>query len=99
MKEVVILGAGYAGLRALHVLQGSKGDFHITLVDKNDYHYEATDLHEVAAGTQPRERISYDIADVVRPQKQLSYKMKLQRLTVKVNGSCLRIKHLFPMII
>lgn len=69
MKEVVILGAGYAGLRALHVLQGSKGDFHITLVDKNDYHYEATDLHEVAAGTQPRERISYDIADVVRPQK------------------------------
>ena len=99
MKEVVILGAGYAGLRALHVLQGSKGDFHITLVDKNDYHYEATDLHEVAAGTQPRERISYDIAEWYDHKKQLSYKMKLQRLTVKVNGSCLRIKHLFPMII
>ena len=34
----------------------------------------------MAAGTQPRERISYDIADVVRPQKQLSYKMKLQTI-------------------
>ncbi|EAC9685316.1 NAD(P)/FAD-dependent oxidoreductase, partial [Listeria monocytogenes] len=41
MKEVVILGAGYAGLRALHVLQGAKEAFHITLIDKNDYHYEA----------------------------------------------------------
>ncbi len=69
MKEVVILGAGYAGLRALHVLQGAKGDFHITLIDKNDYHYDATDLHEVAAGTQPRDRICYPINDVVRPQK------------------------------
>lgn len=69
MKEVVILGAGYAGLRALHVLQGAKEAFHITLIDKNDYHYEATDLHEVAAGTQPRDRICYPINDVVRPQK------------------------------
>ncbi|MBM9833822.1 NAD(P)/FAD-dependent oxidoreductase, partial [Enterococcus faecalis] len=61
MKEVVILGAGYAGLRALHVLQGAKEAFHITLIDKNDYHYEATDLHEVAAGTRPRDRICYPI--------------------------------------
>ena len=36
MKEVVILGAGYAGLRALHVLQGAKEAFHITLIAKND---------------------------------------------------------------
>ncbi|KRL05940.1 NAD(P)/FAD-dependent oxidoreductase [Liquorilactobacillus oeni] len=66
MKEIVILGAGYAGLRALHYLQAAKGDFHITLVDRNDYHYEATDLHEVAAGTQPKEKITYPIRDVVK---------------------------------
>ena len=57
MKEIAILGAGYAGLRALHVLQKSGADIHISLVDRNDYHYESTSLHEVAAGTQPDEKI------------------------------------------
>lgn len=66
MKEIVILGAGYAGLRALHMLQKSGADIHITLVDRNDYHYEATSLHEVAAGTQPVNKICYDIKDVVK---------------------------------
>ncbi|KRM96136.1 pyridine nucleotide-disulfide family oxidoreductase [Liquorilactobacillus aquaticus DSM 21051] len=66
MKEIVILGAGYAGLKALRRLQANKGDFHITLVDRNKYHYEATDLHEVAAGTQPKGKITFPIADVVK---------------------------------
>lgn len=66
MKEIVILGAGYAGLKALRRLQADKGDFHVTLVDRNDYHYEATDLHEVAAGTQSREKITFPIADVIK---------------------------------
>lgn len=65
-KHVVILGAGYAGLRALHELQKGDKEIKITLVDRNDYHYEATDLHEVAAGTQPAEKICYKIEDVVK---------------------------------
>lgn len=69
MDEIVILGAGYAGLRALKELQRKKGDFHITLVDQNDYHYEATDLHEVASGNQPSDKIIYDIADVVQESR------------------------------
>ncbi|GAA3015973.1 NAD(P)/FAD-dependent oxidoreductase [Tetragenococcus solitarius] len=64
MKEVAILGAGYAGLRALRELQ-KQSEMHITLVDRNDYHYEATDLHEVASGNQPKEKIIYPIKDVV----------------------------------
>lgn len=69
MEEIVILGAGYAGLRALKGLQKQTGDFHITLINKNSYHYEATDLHEVAAGTQPWNKISYEIKDVVDSNK------------------------------
>lgn len=65
-KHVVILGAGYAGLRALHELQKEKQDIKITLVDQNDYHFEATDIHEVAAGIQTAERITYPIKDVVK---------------------------------
>ncbi len=65
-KHVVILGAGYAGLRALHELQKGNTDLKITLVDQNDYHFEATDIHEVAAGIQTSERITYPIKDVVK---------------------------------
>ena len=46
MKEVVVLGAGYAGLKTVVLLQKKlKTNVHITLVDRNNYHYEATDLH------------------------------------------------------
>ncbi|ALR99882.1 NADH dehydrogenase [Enterococcus silesiacus] len=65
-KHVVILGAGYAGLRALHELQKGNSELKITLVDQNDYHFEATDIHEVAAGIQTSERITYPIKDVVK---------------------------------
>ena len=64
-KHVVILGAGYAGLKTLRELQKGAKDVEITLVDRNNYHYEATDLHVVAAGTQPAEKITYNIMDVV----------------------------------
>lgn len=66
MKEVTILGAGYAGLRALRALQEKTGSFHVTLVDQNDYHYESTCLHEVAAGTQTRDKVTFPIKDVVK---------------------------------
>lgn len=82
MKEIVILGAGYAGLSALHVLQKSSADIHITLVDRNDYHYESTALHEVAAGTQSGEKISYPIMDVVNPKKTTF----LQKTVEKINA-------------
>ena len=38
MKEVLVLGAGYAGLKAVRNLQKEVGDnAHITLVEMNDY--------------------------------------------------------------
>lgn len=67
-KHVVILGAGYAGLRALHELQRGNEGLRITLVDQNEYHFEATDIHEVAAGIQTSERITYPIKDVVKKE-------------------------------
>lgn len=66
MKEIVVLGAGYAGLKTVVALQKKvKGTAQITLVDQNDYHYEATDLHEVASGNLPASKISYPIKDVL----------------------------------
>ncbi len=82
MKEVLVLGAEYAGLKAVTSLQKQDGDFHITLVDRNDYHYEATELQEVAAGSVAKEKISYPIADVIDPKKVTF----IQDSVIKINA-------------
>ncbi|MGB3160651.1 MAG: NAD(P)/FAD-dependent oxidoreductase [Carnobacterium sp.] len=67
--KVVILGAGYAGLRALKSLQSKRLDIDITIVNKNSFHYESTYLHEVASGAHNAERISYEIKTVINPKQ------------------------------
>ncbi|WP_213300946.1 NAD(P)/FAD-dependent oxidoreductase [Paraburkholderia sacchari] len=64
MQKVVILGAGYAGLRAIKELHKEAG-LQITLINRDLYHYEATELHAVAAGTQTPADIIFDIASSI----------------------------------
>lgn len=66
--HIVILGAGYGGLMTTVNLQKSIGvnQANITLVNKNDYHYQSTWLHESAAGTIHHDRTRIDIKDVIR---------------------------------
>ncbi|WJP98375.1 NAD(P)/FAD-dependent oxidoreductase [Macrococcus bovicus] len=70
-KKVVVLGAGYAGLQTITKLQKkvSAQDCDITLINKNDYHYEATWLHEASAGTLKTQDVLYPIASVVDASK------------------------------
>lgn len=70
-KKIVILGGGYAGLSALVGLQKELGlsEADITLINKNEYHYEATWLHETAAGTINWEDGVYPINKVVDNMK------------------------------
>ena len=55
--EIVVAGAGYAGLRATLRLAAKLGDTHrdvkLTLIDKNDYHQVLTELPRVAGGQHP----------------------------------------------
>ncbi|WP_347321340.1 NAD(P)/FAD-dependent oxidoreductase [Rossellomorea sp. RS05] len=69
--RVVVLGAGYAGLMTVTRLQKQLGtnDAEIILVNKNDYHYETTWLHEASAGTLHHDRVRYDIKGVVNTSK------------------------------
>ncbi|WP_407271902.1 NAD(P)/FAD-dependent oxidoreductase [Radiobacillus sp. PE A8.2] len=69
--NIVILGAGYGGLTTTVKLQKKLGvnDANITLVNKHDYHYEATWLHEVAAGTIAPDRARFAIKDVIDGSK------------------------------
>lgn len=65
--KIVVLGAGYGGLTTAVNLKKTVGtqNADIILVNKNDYHYETTWLHEVAAGTISPQRASYPIESVI----------------------------------
>ncbi|MDQ0159500.1 NAD(P)/FAD-dependent oxidoreductase [Alkalibacillus salilacus] len=65
--SIVVLGAGYGGIMTTTKLQKIIGDTEadITLVNKHDYHYQTTWLHENAAGTLHHDRTRIQINDVV----------------------------------
>lgn len=69
--KIVILGAGYGGLMTTVRLQKHLGvnEADIVLVNKNDYHYETTWLHEASAGTLHHDRVRYNIRDVIDRNK------------------------------
>ncbi|MBC9785207.1 NAD(P)/FAD-dependent oxidoreductase [Heliobacterium chlorum] len=65
--RIVVLGAGYAGILTTRRLQNllSNDEAEIVLVNKHNYHYLTTWLHEVAAGTGDEDRITIQIQDVI----------------------------------
>ncbi|MGN8645269.1 NAD(P)/FAD-dependent oxidoreductase [Gracilibacillus sp. HCP3S3_G5_1] len=69
--KIVVLGAGYGGLTTVAKLQKKLGvnDAHITLVNKHDYHYESTWLHEAAAGTLHHDRSRVKISGIINSAK------------------------------
>ncbi len=69
--KIVILGAGYGGLMTTVRLQKQIGvnEADLVLVNKNDYHYETTWLHEASAGTLHHDKVRYDIRDVIDRSK------------------------------
>lgn len=69
--KIVILGAGYGGLMTTVRLQKmlNTGEAEIVLVNKYDYHYETTWLHEASAGTLHHDRVRYNIRDVINTSK------------------------------
>ncbi|MBY0124269.1 NAD(P)/FAD-dependent oxidoreductase [Bacillus sp. S/N-304-OC-R1] len=70
-QKIVILGAGYGGLMTATRLQKAIGvnEADIVLINKNDYHYETTWLHEASAGTLHHDRVRYDIKTVIDQNK------------------------------
>lgn len=67
MKNIVILGAGYGGLTTLKGLKNvvKNNQAKVTLVNKNSYHYDTVNLHEVSAGNIGREEICIEIKDIL----------------------------------
>lgn len=81
-KKVLVLGAGYAGLQTITKLQKqiSADEAEVTLINKNDYHYEATWLHEASAGTISYEDLLYPVESVVNKDKVNFVKAELTKI-------------------
>jgi len=69
--KIVILGAGYGGMISATKLPKYLGinDATITLVNKHTYHYQATWLHESAAGMLPADRTCMPIKNVINTRR------------------------------
>ena len=67
-KEIVIIGGGYGGLRAAEQLCGHHA-VHITLLDKNPYHYMQTEVYGYIAGRFDMSDIAIDLERFTRGLK------------------------------
>lgn len=69
--KIVILGAGYGGLMTVTRLTKHVGvnEAEIFLVNKHNYHYETTWLHEASAGTLHHNRCRYAIKSVINTSR------------------------------
>jgi NADH:ubiquinone reductase (H+-translocating) len=71
IPKIVILGAGYGGIAAVLTLQKKMKakEADIILINKNEYHYFTTKLHEPAAGTFPHNKARVDIKNIINSKK------------------------------
>ena len=81
---ILVLGAGYGGLSTVVNLQKNIGIdvADITLINQNNYHYEATWLHEASAGTLRPDQVRYDIADVIKSDKVKFVKASVEGIDI-----------------
>jgi len=66
-KNIVILGAGYAGVLTAKKLEKKfrkYSDVNITVIDKHPYHTMLTELHEVAANRTPESHIRISLSKI-----------------------------------
>lgn len=77
--KIVILGAGYGGLITSRELEKklSGNDAEVTLINKHEYHYIASQLHKIGAGTKSDDQIVLRIKDLFKTDK-----VKFKRATV-----------------
>ena len=75
MTNIVVIGAGYAGVLATKKLEkklrkkGVANETQITLIDKHPYHTMLTELHEVAACRVGEESVKMNLDQIFAGRK------------------------------
>jgi NADH dehydrogenase len=71
--RVVIVGAGFGGLRAARALAGAPVD--VLLLDRHNYHLFQPLLYQVAVAALPPAEIAYPIRSILRKQRNLEFRV------------------------
>lgn len=66
MKNIVILGGGYAGIFAAANLINKRGDVKIIIIDKNPYHQLLQQIHLIPANIKIPEYLTLKINDLLK---------------------------------
>jgi NADH dehydrogenase len=73
-KEIVIIGGGFAGINlAKNLLK--KNNYHITLIDRNNYNFFPPLIYQVATGFLEISSISYPFRKLFRYKKNISFRL------------------------
>ncbi|PWK08374.1 NAD(P)/FAD-dependent oxidoreductase [Tumebacillus permanentifrigoris] len=83
MANLLILGAGYGGIAAAKALEKAGQPF--TLINKHEYHYFTTLLHEPAGGRNKFEEYSVPLRDVLRQPTSEIVKARVTELKPQGN--------------
>ena len=85
MKEILIIGGGFAGINLARNLSNVK-DFHVTLVDKNNYNFFPPLLYQVATGFLEASNISYPFRKFFHGKKNSNFRLgELQKIAPEEN--------------
>jgi len=71
--RVVIVGAGFGGLRAARALAAAPVD--VLLLDQNNYHLFQPLLYQVAVAALPPAEIAYPVRSILRAQRNLEFRV------------------------
>lgn len=74
VKKIVVVGGGFAGINLIKKLQGDKR-FHITLVDRNNYHFFPPLLYQVSTAFIEPSNISYPFRRLFQEKDNLRFHM------------------------
>ncbi|WP_227679576.1 NAD(P)/FAD-dependent oxidoreductase [Psychrobacter sp. Pi2-51] len=82
-RHIVLIGAGFAGIRCLEQLAKYSAD-RITLVDRNDYHFFPPLIYQVSAGFLASSDISYPLRRFIENYDNVRYRQgNLLRINTK----------------
>jgi len=87
VKRVVILGAGYAGVRSALTLEAAshRDETEIALVNKHNYHHFMAQLHESAAGVTGNEDMRISLNEIFNETRVKLIKDEILRILPKDN--------------
>ena len=71
--RVVVVGAGFGGLRAARAL--AKAPVDVTLVDRHNYHLFQPLLYQVSVAALPPSEIAYPVRSIFRRQRNLTFRV------------------------